>query len=262
MILKRIWLLPILAVGFLLAGMFSGYIIGTTRGDFPPILPFISDGGAYSPEASVFGQLLNIAGFLYIITIYIIHQHIFEFYGHYQKYERTKWWYGCQILMYIGFASAIGLMLVANFRETEIIVVHIIGALLAFFSMVIYGWGHVIFEYAVLPRLVPLFLCHIRVIIMLVTTACLIVNLVAGFSNVFDQKDAGEFPGFNDMNRTKDSPFYTRLIVATSTEWGMVLAMQIFILSFVFELRSFHVQAPKVILFKQENGEMHTKEIL
>ncbi|CAJ0602085.1 unnamed protein product [Cylicocyclus nassatus] len=257
MILRHIWLMPVLSVAFTLAGMFSGYIIGIISKHYPPLLPLISDGGAYEPEAAVFGQLLNIASFLYIITVYVIHLQIFEYYGHYQKFKRTKWWYGSQVLMYTGYTSAFGLMLVANFRYTEIGTVHQIGALLGFFTMVLYGWGHVIFAYTVNPRLISLLLCHFRLLIMIVTTGCLIVQNVAGYSNIFDAKGAGAFPGFNKIDRSQQSPFYKRLIAATTTEWGMVLAMQLFILTFVAELRMIHIQAPRVIIVRdRKDGEI------
>ncbi|KHJ83993.1 hypothetical protein OESDEN_16299, partial [Oesophagostomum dentatum] len=53
-------------------------------------------------------------------------------------------------------------------------------------------------------------------------------------SRVFIPDDAPDFPGWSgDHWFKKDSPFYRTYIVASSCEWAMTLAMQVFILSFV-----------------------------
>ncbi|KHJ89561.1 hypothetical protein OESDEN_10614 [Oesophagostomum dentatum] len=144
MVFKHLWIFPVTAVSFLLIGMFGGYIIGVGTGHYPAILPFISDGGAYKPEASIFGQFLNLAAFFYVISIYIRHLQIVAYYEDHLHWERTRWWYASFLLMLEGFASSLGLSLVANFRENDVIAVHMVGALTAFFGMVIYGWGQLI----------------------------------------------------------------------------------------------------------------------
>ncbi|KHJ95936.1 hypothetical protein OESDEN_04116, partial [Oesophagostomum dentatum] len=147
MVFHHVWIFPVVAVGILLVGMFSGYIIGVTTGHYPPVLPLISDGGVYKPEASIFGQCLNMAAFFYVITLCMRHLQIVAFYGDRLHWERTKWWYASYLLMLEGFASALGLSMVANFRESELINVHMVGALLAFFGMTIYGWGQIILRW-------------------------------------------------------------------------------------------------------------------
>ncbi|KHJ95935.1 hypothetical protein OESDEN_04115 [Oesophagostomum dentatum] len=115
-VFEHAWVFPVAAVGCLLIGMFSGYIIGVGTDHYPAVLPFISDGGANKPEASIFAQFLNLAAFFYVITLYIRHLQVVAYYGDHLQWDRTRWWYASFCLMLEGFASAFGLTLVANFR--------------------------------------------------------------------------------------------------------------------------------------------------
>ncbi|KIH43690.1 hypothetical protein ANCDUO_18918 [Ancylostoma duodenale] len=72
------------------------------------------------------------------------HRQIVEYYGHRLNWKKTSWWTASLVFMWIGFASAIGGAMVANFRLSEMKLVHGIGAILTFVGMVIYGWGQVI----------------------------------------------------------------------------------------------------------------------
>ncbi|CAJ0602081.1 unnamed protein product [Cylicocyclus nassatus] len=237
MILRKPWLVPIIAVVCALIAMLSGYIIGVAVDHYPPLLPFISDGGGRVPEASVFGQFLNTAAFLYIFTIYLIYLETVEYYGHCMKWKRTRWWKVSISLLFLGIACAYGMTIVGNFRYTEIKTVHMIGAMLTFVGMVIYGWGQVITGYILQPSMAPKLLRHFRLLIIILTTCCLILHLLAEVSPVFIPPGAGKYPGGNEINRTSDSPFFRTFIIATSGEWAMVLLMQLFVLTYVNELR-------------------------
>ncbi|VDM83805.1 unnamed protein product [Strongylus vulgaris] len=147
MILHRIWLLPILTVVFGLGAMLSGYVIEiVTLNRFPALLPCNGDNTTSIPESAVFGQILNMAAILYALTIYVVHLQIEEFYGQCLQWNQARWFKFSTLLMFVGFASAFGLMLVANFRHSDILAVHLLGAMMAFIGMLIYGWGHVIFR--------------------------------------------------------------------------------------------------------------------
>ncbi|CAJ0602082.1 unnamed protein product [Cylicocyclus nassatus] len=260
MIIRHIWLLPIFAASLAVIGMFCGYIIGTSVNHFHPILPFISDGGGKVPEAAVFSQILNFAGFLYIITIYILYRETFDYYRKCLNWNKTIWWYATIALSILGLLSAFGLTMVANFRSTEIKVVHKIAALLCFSSMVIYGWGHIIFGYAVVPRLVPLVMLHLRLLIMCFTTCCLILYFLAVFTPTFYPNDAGPFPGIHRYSRSRDSPTYRTFIIASSSEWGMVLAIQVFVMSLAMELRNCYGYASRII-FEHDEAEKKKMEL-
>ncbi|CAJ0602083.1 unnamed protein product [Cylicocyclus nassatus] len=255
MVVHHVWIMPVLSVTCALIAMFSGYSIGVAKERFPPFFPFISDGGGYSPEANIFGQFLNMAGFLYVITVYVVHIQIVAFYGHVLKWNRSRWYYSSLLLMYIGFLSALGMTMVANFRYTEILPAHMIGAMMTFIAMVIYGWGHAIFGYVVIPRMIALGVIHFRFVLIILTTCCLILHQVAASSLAFvpDGAGAGENPGIEGM-RSEESPFHKTYSTATSCEWGMILVMQVFILTFIAELRLLRACSPFGVEARQAGG--------
>ncbi|CAJ0602087.1 unnamed protein product [Cylicocyclus nassatus] len=256
MVLRHVWLVPVAAALCAMIGMIGGYVIGVANGHLLPLLPFISDGGAQSPEASIFGQFLNLASFFYVITFYIRHRQTVEYYYHRLNWEQTKWRYASLALMYVGFVSALGLSLVANFREYEIEAVHNIGALMAFIALIIYAWGQVIIGYALIPRMATMLVNHFRLLTVLFATCCLILHELALQTTIFVPRNAGAFPGWQIFEHGgRDSPYFRTFLIATSSEWALALALQLFLLTFVTELRFAYAHAPRVI-FKRSATEI------
>ena len=58
---KGMAFLPIFLVIWTYLTFTISYIIAVSRGDVDPGFPYISDTGAFRPESSVFGQMLNIS---------------------------------------------------------------------------------------------------------------------------------------------------------------------------------------------------------
>ncbi|KAL6740248.1 hypothetical protein Aduo_013621 [Ancylostoma duodenale] len=245
MVLRHVWLLPVAAVCFTLISIFSGFAIGVTNGHLRAPLPFISSGGAKSPEASIFGEFLNIAAFFLALTVYMRHRQIAEYYGHRLNWKKTSWWRISVLFMLIGFLSAIGATIVANFRASELMLVHGIGAIITFLTMVIYGWGQVILGYALVPRLTPLLVNHLRLLLMLLATGCLVLHELAAMFKIFVPKSFGRPPAWNDPEWfNRDSKLFLNYIIASSAEWGMTLLMMVFVFTFVVEMRVADVRAP------------------
>ena len=86
-----------------------------------------SDGGAFPPESGVFGELLNIAAFLstfllvstatmanlVALTVYLRHQQFDAFHAH-DEHIDLDW--TSLVFLVIGWVSAFGMTLVANFQ--------------------------------------------------------------------------------------------------------------------------------------------------
>ncbi|ETN77777.1 hypothetical protein NECAME_10817 [Necator americanus] len=248
MVLRHIWLLPVAAVICTLIAFFSGYIIGAAKHQFPAILPFISYGGSSHPGASIFAQFLNVASFFMILTFYAKHRQFVEYYGHRLNWERTRWWRVSLALMWAGVTCALGMMLVANFRMSEVAVVHGIGAFLIFIMSLVYGWGLVGLGYTLSPRIAPRRVNHVRLTLMILATCLFILHELAVIFHIFVPKSAGAPPSkwLHIKWFPKDSPFYRNYIIATSAEWAMMLVMQAFFLSLVVELRYAYAHPPRV----------------
>ncbi|XGW31972.1 hypothetical protein V3C99_010276 [Haemonchus contortus] len=256
MVIRHVWTVPVIAVGLLLTGMFSGYIIGAVTKHFPVLLPFISNGGSFPPEGCIFAQFLNMASFFGVLTCYIRHRQTVEYYGHRLHWEETAWRWVSLVFMYIGILGVVGLTVVANFPDSESPRVHFIGAATTFISLLVYGWGQTIIGYAMVPRMASMSVNHMRLLIMVIATVSFALYEMAMFFKVFLPKGAGKPPGgWRGIKWfTKESPFYLTYMIATSAEWAMVLALEMFVLSFVAELRHAYAHAPRVI-FKRSSSD-------
>uniref|UniRef100_A0A0N5C539 Cytochrome b561 domain-containing protein n=1 Tax=Strongyloides papillosus TaxID=174720 RepID=A0A0N5C539_STREA len=241
--MKKIWLLPVLHVFFACSAFFSGYIIIVSKNLADPLLPYISDGGAYPPESGIFGQLLNIAAAFLAIVAYIRYQKLEVFYN-YNKTE-TLWTKLNTILLVLGWISSFGMSVVANFQEFSIPTMHVIGAMLAFFSALLYVWGHILLLLLTKkPRLTPKWMIILRICLATISLIFLIFHLITQWSFAFVKKnDNGSYPTLppNDgiEQYPKNSPFYTRHLVTTFSEWILVLSLEAHFLSYSFELKDF-----------------------
>lgn len=84
--------------------------------------------------------------------------------------------------------------IVANFNELAVPIVHLIGALLAFFGATIYCWGQVFLSYALKPHMTPLWLNHIRTALVAFATGSLALHLICEFVQPFVKKVNGVIP--------------------------------------------------------------------
>ncbi|KHJ75761.1 hypothetical protein OESDEN_24623 [Oesophagostomum dentatum] len=92
---------------------------------------------------------------------------------------------------------------------------------------------------------------------MTLTTASLILNLISTFGKIAVPSDAGPRPRYDDPKSRldKDSAFYKNSVIAASSEWGMTLVMQLFILSLVIEMSAARVALPRVIYGEDSEAE-------
>jgi len=252
MAFHSVWIFPILATGFALAAFICGYTIAAGKNDADAWFMYISDGGAKPPESCIFGQLLNLSAMFLAISSYLRHRQYVVYYGHYCK-DKDGWWNAVSLtLMYVGFISAFGMSIVANFNELAVPAVHLIGALIAFFGATIYCWGQVFLSYALEPHMTPLWLNHIRTILVAFATGALVLHLLCEFGKPFVKKVNGVFPtdptGNNIKKYDPDSPFYTNHLITTCAEWGLALSLEAVVLTFAWELRQFYIHIPKMHL--------------
>ncbi|CAJ0602088.1 unnamed protein product [Cylicocyclus nassatus] len=86
-------------------------------------------------------------------------------------------------------------------------------------------------------------------------------HFLAVFTSTFYPNDAGPFPGIDRSSRLRDSPTYRTFIIASSSEWGMVLAIQVFVMSLAMELRNCYGYASRII-FEHDEAEKGKMEVL
>ncbi|GMS90001.1 hypothetical protein PENTCL1PPCAC_12176 [Pristionchus entomophagus] len=244
--IKKLWILPIFTSLFCLIGIVVPYAIGAADGNIPAILPFISDGGAYAPEKSIFSLFQNISAALVIITAYVKH---LQFATYYECRRLDSYWRPLSIVtMIFAFFTAVGLCVVGNFSEMEELDVHDIGALVTFFSAILY-----LSFTAGLSFLRPL-LCSppvafLRVGLAVLATIALFFHECTLQFNIFVPAGTNEteyIGGYVPEFLTPDSPFYVNHIVATGTEWLLAFIIFSYFITFVEEFRKASLSLPSI----------------
>ncbi|KAI6243743.1 DNA damage-regulated autophagy modulator protein 2 [Aphelenchoides fujianensis] len=163
--LQQVWVIPLLTFIFSLSAFVVSYSISVSLKHVSAFWPYVSDTGAFPPESCVFGQLLNPSRSL-----------------------------PCGIL-WIGYASALGVSIVANFQESNVIVVHYLGALLAFGSgFDLHGkqedeesgltsrfqWAQTFLSYSMNPKLARPVVSHCRAVLCCFSTVFFVLMIVFG----------------------------------------------------------------------------------
>ncbi|KAI6191235.1 hypothetical protein M3Y97_00206300 [Aphelenchoides bicaudatus] len=245
--LTRVWIIPLLTFIFSLSAFVSSYCLAVSSGHVSAIWPYLSDNAAFAPESCVFGQLLNLAAVFLAITVYLRHRQIVEFYWHQYK-QVGRWRTTSCALLWLGYTSALGVSIVANFQESNVISVHYFGALLAFGCGLVYTWAQTIFSYMINPKLAKPVVSHCRLVICILSTCFFTTTIVFG-------PILGKHPAYASKNHTEEAykwsgrePNYREHVIGTVSEWLLAICFQIYILSFAVELRHAYCHAPKLKL--------------
>ncbi|ESO91562.1 hypothetical protein LOTGIDRAFT_163286 [Lottia gigantea] len=108
---------------------FTSYTIAVLLDHVHALFPYISDTGTRAPESCVFGFFLGIYALLTARAIRLRYQQV---YYHYGDSNRRALLILNKVAFITGWAAALGIYMVANFQETNVLAVHLIGAFLAF----------------------------------------------------------------------------------------------------------------------------------
>lgn len=155
------------------------YIVAILEGHVVPNVPYISDAATYSPESCIFGQLINIGAVLLGVTIYVRFRQIKELLAD-QVDLAVVFTKNNKVSMWIGFLSCLGISIVGNFQETNVRIVHYVGAMFCFGCGTIYFWMQATLSYALIPELGSRMKAHIRLGMAVVCTILFIVLSVTG----------------------------------------------------------------------------------
>ncbi|KAM3864457.1 modulator of macroautophagy TMEM150B [Diretmus argenteus] len=133
-------LLPICLCVFGTVGIWTVFGIAVSNGsvNLTDGFPFISKCGTFTPQSCVFSQLCNICCVLALWIVVIRFQQVRD-YGNYGKANIVS--------IVLGFISCIGISLIGNFQQSVVMVVHLLGAFLAFFIGLAYFWVQVFITY-------------------------------------------------------------------------------------------------------------------
>ncbi|KAF8358000.1 hypothetical protein PRIPAC_92995 [Pristionchus pacificus] len=246
--IRHLWLLPVVTTIWCLIGIVVPYAVGAADGNIQPILPFISDGGAYPPEKNIFSLFQNISAVLIALSAYVKH---LQFVTYYECRRLDTFWKPLSILtMVFGFLAATGLCVVGNFSEMDELAMHNYAALVTFFSSILY-----LCFTAGLSFLRPL-LCSppvafLRVALAIVAAVSLAFHECTLQFSIFvpagtNETENSSGPGYVPEWLTPDSPFYVNHLVATGTEWLLAFSIFTYFITFVEEFRKASLSLPAI----------------
>ncbi|XP_075153546.1 DNA damage-regulated autophagy modulator protein 1 [Haematobia irritans] len=239
--MSKIYLIPVSVFLIFQVTFLATYIAAVLQGHVVPTIPYISDAATYSPESCVFGQMINIGSVLLGITIYIRYRQILQLYEHHPDLGTNMLRYN-RIAVWFGLASCLGISVVGNFQETNVRVVHFIGAFFCFGFGTLYFWMQALISYMVYPIAGTKMKAHLRLGMSVCCTILFILLAVTGIlSHIF-------FKGQNPRKwYPSDGGWYFH-VVSSVSEWIVATVFSFYILSFTDEFRDVDLEHPPLRL--------------
>ncbi|XP_064635581.1 DNA damage-regulated autophagy modulator protein 2-like isoform X3 [Lineus longissimus] len=238
-----IHLLPLAVAIVMPVSFIATYVIAVLLNHVEAGFPYISDTGTYPPESCIFGQMMNFGALLIILTVHIRYKQIVEYYAD-AAVMNTSILRINKVSEYCGYLAGFGLSVVGNFQETNVIVVHIIGAIMAFGLGMVYAYLQSVVSYKMHPHVSHIAICHLRMVLSVLITVFFIMTLALGSA-------AGKYAG----NKSKWDPLdagFTEHVLSTASEWLMSICMMIFFITFVGEFQKIHVKGPSVHILGED----------
>ncbi|KAI1295460.1 DNA damage-regulated autophagy modulator protein 2 [Halotydeus destructor] len=239
--LSSVHLLP-LAVFVMLPGTFLvTYIIAVLLGHVEIYFPYISDTGTHTPESCIFSQCLNIVSFLVALTVYVRYKQIEQYYRDHLSPESSKILSRNLIALWLGWVSAFGLSVVANFQETNVFRVHMIGAMTCFTFGLLFAWLQTIMSFQMIGVVNTVHVARIRMFLSTIMTFSYATSMICG------PRAFKEFHGKDPTNWHYDDGGWTLHVISTVAEWISALSLDFFILTFVREMHLISLSSPRVM---------------
>ena len=133
---------------------------------------------------------------------------------------------------FFGLLSALGLSVVANFREIELFKIHLLGALMAFGFGATYCWLQTWLSYSMVPLVNSLWMSRWRLLLSIIISIHFLITCIMG------QISIHHFHGTDPTNwKPEDGGFRTH-IISTIAEWIAAMALDFFILSYTKEFQA------------------------
>jgi len=143
---------------------------------------------------------------------------------------------------YVVVCAIIGLTIVGNFQETNVLEVHLIGAVMTFLALHAYCWMQIVIS----KKFSDVFystqtILKTRLILCIFGLANLI--LLFAFSIVAKLK----FHGKNPLKWGKDDGGWVEHVISTANEWSLSIVTMFVLLTFLPDFKNAYMEAPKVI---------------
>lgn len=239
---KRIYFLPLIVCIAVPVSFLMTYTIAVLNEHVEPGFPYISETGSFSPESCIFGQILNVAAFLTAVCIYVKYQQIKNCTDMATSESGVSHRFN-KVALAFGLVSCTGLDIVANFQESNVIVVHMLGAFLCFASGTIYFILQVWISYKI-PSLTSKFMLWTRAFLVGICILTTISTIITGILAFFEYQGS-----IRQKWKPEDGGWELHLASAIS-EWILCMTYSVLIFSFVPEFYNLEFEAP-IVKFKR-----------
>ncbi|KAK7098318.1 hypothetical protein V1264_002644 [Littorina saxatilis] len=251
---KRVHYLPVITAVFIIASFFISYGVSVGHGHVEADFPYISHTAVKAPERCIFAQLINIGAFLLAANVYVRYlqqtemfkEHVHPFVDCCAKDRRLM-----IASLVIGWLSALGLSMVANFQTIEMRPPHYVGAGMAFGLGLVYCW----IQTSISLRHPPI---DCVTVLQLLNSIILSICLVTfGVSKTIFKVKEGRGEG------TKHDELRPVYLVSTISEWLTAAAVVLFLLTFYPSFSKITITGPRIVLqrsrpYSTANGNTHT----
>ncbi|KAF7639625.1 hypothetical protein Mgra_00000950 [Meloidogyne graminicola] len=236
--------LPVLfSINFVLMLVIT-YIFSVWRGDVDPVFPYISASGDSRPESCLFSMFLNISSFFIALIVILRYHLIAELINQNSDFEKQILFITNRFSLFSGLLGGLGMFIVANFQETAVVKVHLIGALLSFGSGCIYMLIQSFIVYKMFPKFVGKRIVYIRLIIAITSTFCFFIAFFLGLSaSLTFHSYYPDLPTPRPWNRKfSPMPGYNLHCFSAIAEWILAILHMSFLLSFSREFEKIQVE--------------------
>lgn len=231
------------------------YCIAVFWDHVTPILPYISETGALSPESCIFTQMLNIGALLLGICAYIRYRHIVEFSRLHPEQAPPQVLNRMSGLL--GFLTCIGMDIAANFQESRVSTFHFIGAFICFSAGTLYFCVQTIITSNMTPHACTECMMYLRVCL---SALAFFFSIGTIFPGVMSVK---YFRGKDYKKWSADDGGFEWHLVSVISEWLLSFTYCVYILTLLPEFKRIKLYAPVIELHEktQENKEMIQPEL-
>jgi len=252
--MSKVYLLPICCFLLFQCTFIGTYIASIVQNHVVPDVPYISDSATYSPESCIFGQFINTGCVLLGLTIYIRYRQIIHVTDHHEVLKDLIGVLNRRSL-FIGLASCYGISIVANFQETNVRIMHYVGAFTCFGFGTIYFWCQSIISYRLEPFITLRKALYRIVLSIFCTIFFFMVSICGVISHIL-------FDG-TDPRHWYPSDGGWRFHVASSiSEWIVATIFSFYILTFADEFRYIQFDHPEIsFIFVEEDQEVLVHDV-
>lgn len=174
-------------------------------------------------------------------TVYVRYKEVEQYYRDHLSQESPRVLRMNTISLWLGWAASVGVSVVANFQETEVLYVHLAGATVALAGATVYTWVNTVMSFRMHPLVNTRSMAFLRLFLSLVATVAFVSTAITAPMSIHR---------FHGKDRTKwrpDDGGYHLHVASTASEWVLVFAVDVYLLTFVKELRSICLISPKVL---------------